>query len=145
MKKVNYSAKIKVRAPIVWNALWDDENYKLWSSVFEPGSHAVTDWEEGSKVLFLSSTGEGMYSLIVKKIPNQLMSFQHMGVIKNREEKPLDEETRKWHGAKENYTLKERDGSTELSVDVDIVEEYFDFFNETFPKALGKVKEISER
>lgn len=144
MNKSSFSIKIKAPKEKVWEVLWNDETYRKWTSVFSEGSHAVTDWKEGSKVLFLSPTGDGMFSTVAKNIPNQFMSFKHLGVIKNGEEQPLDEETKKWSGALENYTLKESDGTTELIVEMDISEDYEKFFKETFPKALEKVKELSE-
>ena len=45
----------------------------------------------------------------------------------------------------ENYSLKETDGYTELTVDLDTDKEYLDYFNKTFPKALDKVRELSEK
>ena len=44
----------------------------------------------------------------------------------------------------ENYTLKNVNGKTELNVDMDIAEQYKDYFITTWPKALEKVKELAE-
>lgn len=140
MKKERFSIKIEAPKEKVWNVLWNDATYRMWTSVFHEGSHAVTDWKEGSKVLFLGPDGSGMYSTIAKKIPNEFMSFKHLGEVKEGKEQPQSE----WSGAMENYTLKETDGSTELIVEMDITEGFQDYFRETFPKALEKVKELSE-
>lgn len=51
------------------------------------------------------------------------------------------EEAKKWTPAFENYTLSETDGKTKIEVDLDTNEEYA----EMWPKALEKLKEISER
>ncbi len=144
MKKLRFSARINASTEKVWDLLWSDVTYRQWTSVFSEGSHAVTDWKEGSKVLFLGPEGEGMYSTIARKIPNEFMSFKHLGVVKNGKESPLDDETKKWSGAMENYTLKETKESTELSVEIDVTEEMLDYFNETFPKALDKLKALAE-
>lgn len=144
MKKIHFNIKIEAPKERVWNTLWEDNTYKKWASVFSEGSHAVTDWQEGSKVLFLSKDGDGMYSTITKKIPNKYMEFKHLGVVKNKKEEPLDDETKKWSGALENYTLKEAKGLTELTVDMDVAEDYENYFKETLPKALNKVKVIAE-
>lgn len=85
-----------------------------------------------------------MFSMIAKKIPNELMSFKHLGEVKNGKEEPPNEETSNWSDAMENYTLIETGGLTKLTVDLDGIEEYLDYFSITFPKALQKVKEISE-
>ena len=144
MNKERFSIKINAPKEKVWNVLWNDATYRMWTSVFSEGSYADTDWKEGSKVLFLSAKGDGMFSTIAKKVPNEFMSFKHLGVVKNGKEEPGDEETKKWSGALENYTLKETGGSTELKVEIDVTQEFQNYFRETFPKAFEKVKALSE-
>ena len=145
MQTLEFTINIDASKDVVWNILWNDSTYREWTSVFSEGSYAETDWKEGSKVLFLSATGEGMYSTIARNIPNEFMSFKHLGMVKQGKEEPLDEETNKWSGAMENYTLQETNGSTELTVEIDIIEEMHAYFNEHFPKALEIVKDLSER
>ncbi len=145
MKKLRFSIKIKASRDKVWNTLWNDEGYKMWTSLFSEGSHAVTDWKEGSKVLFLDGEGSGIFSIIDKELPNELMTFKHLGVVKNGKEEPMDEETKKWAGALEEYMLKDVDGLTELTVQMDVIDEFQKMFNETFPKALEKIKELAEK
>ena len=86
-----------------------------------------------------------MYSEVAQNKPNELMSFKHLGVVKDNKEQPMDEETKKWSGAMETYTLKETDGVTDLRVDLDTVDEHESYFKEAFPKALDKVKELAEQ
>ena len=69
LKKISFSTTINAPKEKVWNVLWNDETYKAWTSVFSEGSCAVSDWNEGSKILFLDGKGSGMYSTIAKKIP----------------------------------------------------------------------------
>lgn len=144
METLHFKVQINAPREKVWKTLWDDKTYRMWAGVFSPGSYAVTDWKEGSKTIFTSAEGEGMVSTIAKNIPNEFLSIKHLGMIKNGVEDLDSEETKKWSGAMENYTLKETEGVTELSVSMDTVEDYADYFNETFPKALEKVKELSE-
>lgn len=73
--------------------LWNDETYRIWTEAFYAGSYAVSKWKEGDKIQFLSPDGSGMYSKIVENKSNMLMSFKHIGNIKNFEEQPIDEET----------------------------------------------------
>ena len=142
--KINFSIKIKAPAQKVWNVLWNDATYRKWTSVFCEGSYAVSDWKEGSRIQFLSPGGGGMYSTIARSKSNEFMSFKHIGVMKGGKELPLDDETKKWTGALENYTLKETEGTTELTAELDATEDHQKYFQETFPKALEKVKELSE-
>jgi len=145
MKKANFSVNINAPKEKVWEALWNDKTYREWTSVFSEGSHAVSDWKEGSKVLFMGPDGGGMFSRIAKLEPNTYMSFQHLGELKDGQEQPANEKTKEWAGMHENYRLTETDGGTKLDVDMDMNEEYAEYFNGVFPKALEKVKEIAER
>ena len=144
METVHYSVKINASKERVWDILWGDLTYPEWTSVFTEGSAVVTDWKKGSKVLLLSGTDDGMYSVIEEKIPNEYMSFKHLGMVKEGMELPIDEETKKWSGSRENYSLKETDDMTILKVDLDSEESSVDSFNKLFPAALEKVKEMAE-
>src|SRR5215467_8402157 len=141
MKKQKFSITINAPASTVWNALWDETNYRKWTSAFAEGSHAVSDWNEGSKILFLDGKGDGMFSIIERKIPDKQMSFKHRGVVVKGTERPKNKE---WANATENYYLTENGDVTELNVELDLIEEFEQYFKETFPKALDLVKQISE-
>lgn len=145
MKKVTFSIDIKAPKEKVWYSLWDDENYENWTSAFCEGSFTISDWNEGSKIYFLGpGGGGGMSSKISIKKPFDLMSFSHISEIMDFKELALTEETQAWSGSEERYDLTENNGITTVKVTVDIVETHADFFNEAFPKALQKLKEIAE-
>ena len=145
MQKINFSTSINAPKEKVWKTLWDDETYRKWTSVFTPGSYAESDWQEGSKILFLDGNGSGMVSKIETKRPTEFMSFMHLGEVKNGVEDTESDKVKGWAGAFENYTLKEVDGITELSVDIDMNDEYKEMFMKIFPKALEQVKILSEK
>jgi hypothetical protein len=67
-----------------------------------------------------------------------------LGTVKDGKEQPEDETSKNWWGAMENYTLKEIDEVTELSVVMDVTENEEQYFRETFTKALEKAKALSE-
>ncbi|MBK7873074.1 MAG: SRPBCC domain-containing protein [Saprospiraceae bacterium] len=139
MKTLHFSININAPVEKVWNALWQDANYRKWTAVFHEGSYAESDWEEGSKILFLAPGGDGMFSMIEKKTPNKQMTFKHLGELKNGVKESKD-----WENARESYFLSEKDGGTELKVELDSVGEFEQYFSETFPKALQEVKNIAE-
>jgi hypothetical protein len=96
-------------------------------------------------VLFLDGKGMGMVSKIDNAIPNEYMSFEHLGHVKDGVEDVSSDEVKGWAGAHENYTLKDVAGKTELIVDMDINDQFKDYFAQTFPKALAVVKELAEQ
>jgi len=144
MKQLNFTIHINAPREKVWKVLWDDASYRKWTAVFSEGSYAVTDWQEGSKVLFLSPSGEGMFSRIAKSVPNQLMSFEHLGTVKDGVEQPATDETKGWEGAMENYQLEDKNGGTQLTLTMDMMEAHENYFKEHFPKALETVKSLAE-
>lgn len=144
MNNVEFKIEINAPAKQVWFALWDDHHYRHWVSVFCEGSYAESDWKEGSAIRFLGPDGGGMYSTITKLVPEEAMCFTHLGELKNNEEQAIDEKTSLWSGATENYYLNEKDGTTTLTVKMDITDEHLSYFQDAFPKGLAKVKEQAE-
>jgi len=144
MKKFNLSATIDAPKKNVWMALWEDASYRQWTSPFMEGSYAVTEnWKEGTKVLFLAPGGSGMVSMVAANKPEQFMSFKHLGEVTDGVEDTSSDKVKQWAGATENYTLTEKDGKTELNIEMDISEEW-EHLEKTWPAALGKLKELAE-
>ncbi|TKC05584.1 SRPBCC domain-containing protein [Pedobacter polaris] len=142
---------IEINAPRekVWDVLFGEETYPLWTSAFGEGSRVETDWQKGSKALFLGSGNSGMVSKIADNVPNEYMSIEHLGMIKNGIEDYDSEEVKSWAGAKENYTLTDLDGKTNLYIFMEMDESeknkpMIDMFADMWPKALAKVKELAE-
>jgi hypothetical protein len=92
----------------------------------------------------LTPAGNGMVSSIVAHRPNEFLSIKHLGTVKNGIENTESEEGKGWAGAVENYTLREQDAASTLTVEMDVSDEYRSYFEETWPKALSKLKDISE-
>ena len=145
MEKMNFSISINAPKDRVWNTLWNLDSYRKWTAAFAEGSDVETDnWKEGTKVLFTDGKGNGMVSRIAANRPNEYMSFEHLGEIKDGVEDTTSDKVSQWSGAKENYTLTSTPDGTDLQIDMDITEEYKDYFLKTWPKALDKIKELAE-
>jgi uncharacterized protein YndB with AHSA1/START domain len=140
MTTLKFTTKINAPRQKVWDTLWNDSTYRQWTAPFMEGSYAESDWEEGSKILFLTPKGDGMFGIIEKKIPNQQMTFKHLGEVKKGIEEPKN-----WGDARESYQLKEKNGVTELDVEMDATDEFRQYFDDTFPKALNVLKRIAEQ
>lgn len=145
MEKSTFKATINAPREKVWDVLWGETSYPQWTAPFSEGSKVDTNWEKGSKVLFLDGSNRGMVARVADKVPNEFMSFQHLGEIDNGVEDLTSDKVKAWAGAYENYTLTNVNGKTELLVEMDLADDFKDYFIKTWPIALDKVKELSEQ
>jgi len=148
MQKLNFSITINAPKEKVWHTMLDDETYRIWTEPFAPGSHYKGEWKEGNKLHFLApgENGEmGMVSRVKELREFEFVSLEHIGVVNLGVEDTSSEATKGWAGLLENYTFKEADGKTELHIEVDTLEEYQEMFGDMWPKALGKLKKLSEK
>ena len=144
MKKQEFKIAIDAPPEKVWNVLIGTDTYPKWTAPFAESSTVETDWQKGSRTLFLDGKGNGMVSEIEENIPNEYLSIRHLGSIKDGVEDFDSEETKQWSGSFENYTLKSVDGKTELLIDLDVTDGIEEYMSDTWPKALQKVKELAE-
>jgi uncharacterized protein YndB with AHSA1/START domain len=149
-KMITLIFSIEINAPVqkVYETMLADESYRQWTSIFNETSHYVGSWEKGADIQFLGcdangNTG-GMISRIKENIPNRFVSIEHLGVIENGEAFTSGPKVETWAGALENYGFSEAEGVTTLKVSVDTGSGWDNYFNNTYPKALEKLKEICE-
>ncbi|MDI9311730.1 MAG: hypothetical protein QM535_16080 [Limnohabitans sp.] len=151
MIRLQFKIEIKASAQKVYEAMLGLNNkktYENWTSAFNPTSTYEGNWEKGSKIYFVGVDETGKRGGMVSKIEdNQIakyVSILHYGFLDGETEITTGEQVEKWAGGFENYSFQENDGLTTLTVDIDAVEDYLDFFNKTYPIALDKLKEICE-
>ena len=139
MKTITFT--IDINAPInkVWDALWNDDNYRKWTNNFYLGSFYESDWEVGGKTLFLGPNRDGMFATITKLEKPYEVVFNHLGEIVNGVESVKYD-----NGSFEKYQLKEIDGITRLVISLDTLDEYEQDMNEGFSKGIEDIKRISE-
>jgi hypothetical protein len=151
MKRLQFTAKINAPAATVYDRMLGKSNkqtYEQWTALFNPTSTFEGTWEKGSKMLFLGvdEKGEkgGMVSEINDNVLNQFVSIRHYGLVKANVEITSGPEVEKWANGLENYTFQEENGITTITVDLDFSDDFVDYMNETYPKALDRLKEICE-
>ena len=144
-QKLNLSTEINASKEKIWKVLLEDETYRQWTTPFSEGSYAEGNWEEGSKMLFLGPTGEGMVSRIILHKPNEIISIEHYGMLKNNIEDLESDEVKKWAGAVETYRLEPNRTGNTLFIEMDVTDEYADWMKTAWQKALEKVKELAEK
>ena len=105
-------------------------------------------WALGSKILFLGPDGQGgrggMVSRIAESRLHEYLGIEHLGMVSNGVEDTQSDAVKDWAGARENYSFSESSGVTNLRVDMQTAPSYEAMFNDTWPKALQKLKALSE-
>ncbi len=148
MKKLNYQIDIQASKEKVYRKMIEPETYNAWTAEFNPTSHYEGSWNKGDKIRFIGISEDGkkggMLSEIAENIPNEYISIHHYGILEGENEITEGPQVDSWAPAYENYTFTEKNGITTVKVDVDTNEEYADYFDQTWPKALNKLKEITE-
>ncbi len=148
MQKQHYTIDINAPREKVWEIVTNPQTYAQWVRVFGEGSHFQGDWSVGSKMLFLAPNSEGkmdgMIATIAENTPPEFISIKHIGYLMNGVEDTESDRIKAWAPAFENYTFESIDSGTRFTVDIDVEDEYKEMFEEMWPKALAKIKELSE-
>jgi uncharacterized protein YndB with AHSA1/START domain len=143
--------EVTINAPVnkVYETMLNDNTYRQWTSEFNETSHYKGSWDKGEKIYFIGTDENGaqggMVSRISENTPNRFVSIEHLGILKGEEEITSGSEVDSWNGAFENYTFNSEDGRTRLMVDMDTNEAFKSYFEDTWPKALNKLKLICEK
>lgn len=151
MNALHFSIDIKAPKEKVWEVMLGDKTYREWTAAFQEGSFYEGSWDKGSAIRFLSMDDgkpSGMSSKIAENRPYEFLSIEHVGEIVGGREDTSSDRARQWAGAHENYSFSESDGVTTISVDLEganVSPEMATMFEQMWPPALQKLKEIAER
>jgi len=149
MEKLQFETTIQASRETIWDAIVNDAKYRFWADEFHPGSFFEGGWNEGDTIHFLGPDEEGnvsgMASEIAKSIYPEHISIRPKGIVSNGQEDTTSDEAKKWSNFLENYTLQKVDAqATRFIVDIETSEEWAPMFAEMWPKALKKLKALSE-
>lgn len=152
MRKLEFRKEIQASAHKVYETMLglnDRSTYEYWTATFNPTSTFEGNWEEGSKILFvgLDENGKrgGMVSKVVEHEPGRRVSVRHYGFIEGDKEVTIGELVEKWSGGHEIYNFNEANGRTTVVVELDVIDDFLDYFNEKYPLAMDKLKEVCEQ
>ncbi len=146
METLHFSIHINAPREKVWDTMLQKGTYEEWSKAFGEGSHYKGDWSEGASIQFLGGDSEtGMASKIKENRKPEFVSIEHIGIVKKGVVDTTSEDAKKWTPALENYTFKEVDGGTEVSVSLDVISEHKEMFEEMWPEALKTLKGLAEK
>jgi hypothetical protein len=150
LSTLHFSIDIRAPKDKVWRTMFADNTYREWTRAFSPGSYFEGSWVKGSKILFLGPDpvekggSGGMVSRIAENRLNEYMGIEHLGTVSNGVEDTQSDAVKDWAGARENYSFIESGGVTHLRIEMQTAPSYEAMFNDSWPKALQKLKALAE-
>ncbi|WP_425258502.1 SRPBCC family protein [Rubrivivax sp. RP6-9] len=144
VNRIQFTVTIDAPAEVVWQHITSLESYKHWTSAFAEGSSFQGSWDKGSKIHFVSPSGDGMVAEIADSRMNEFISIRHLGFIAKGIEDTTSDAVRSWAPAYENYTLMPVPEGTRMVVDQDVSAEWEEHMNQAWPRALNLLKTLCE-
>lgn len=142
MNQLQFQVEIHATKQKVWDTLWHDTTFRQWASLIDPGTYMVGELKEGNEVQFISAeNGYGVTSLVEKLTPGEFLLLRHQADTQDTGTRDRDDE---WTGGTESYKLEEKGGLTTLTAAFDVPPELEEYFKANYPKALEKVKALTE-
>lgn len=146
MKTLEFNIDIASARPKVWDTMLGPETYKQWTGDTWPESTYEGAWKEGEEIRFIAPGKGGTLAVIDELRPQQYVRAKHVGLIGADGSVDRDGEAAKgWIGTEESYTFTEANGSTHVKVEIKTNPAWAKMFNDDWPRALAKLKEMCER
>lgn len=148
MKKLEFKTEINAKREKVWKTMLDHDTYREWTNVGWPGSDYKGRWKQGEDIRFVGSgenQGGTFANLVEVREPEYLLARHTAIILANGELDSTSEDAKGWVGTTEEYTFTEKNGKTELKVVITTNPAWESMFADSWPAALEKLKEISER
>lgn len=148
LELLRFEATINAPVEKVYTTMLAEKTYREWTAEFNPTSNYRGSWEKSAKILFIGIDKDGaeggMVSRIKENIPDKFISIEHLGLLQGDKEITAGKEVEGWAGSLENYTFIAANGGTQLVIEMDANNDYKSYFEETWPRALNKLKTICE-
>lgn len=145
LKTIQQSIRISASKEKVWSVLFEDHYTRTWYAEFSPGTHAITDWKEGSKAFFVDESGDGLFGKIIQNKYGEILSIEYYGEMIKGKEELVSPGAKAINGGMETYRLVVEQEEILLSIDSDMHPDYFDFMFAAWEKALQKIKQLAEK
>jgi uncharacterized protein YndB with AHSA1/START domain len=145
MENLEYNIQITADKKKVWSVMLEPDTYKEWAGVSWPGSDYEGAWGKGESIKFISPGQGGTLAKITEYRPHDFVLAEHIGIVNADGSEDTDSDAAKgWIGTTESYTFTTQNGKTDLKVNIKCPPEWVSMFNDGWPKALDKLKEMCE-
>jgi len=143
IRTIEKTATIDAPPERVWAVLTEDVPYRQWTSAFMEGSHAETDWREGSPVRFLDGSGSGLLAHVAASRPGELLDVEFDGLVAGGQDDTTSPDAVALRGAHETYWLEPSGAGTRLRVASDMAEEHHDAMATAWDRALVRIQSLA--
>jgi uncharacterized protein YndB with AHSA1/START domain len=140
IRKLRFDILLPATTAQLWDSLWKE--YGRWCLPFGSGMHWKGEMKAGGRVHLLDGKENGYYSDVLFMTEGKHIRFSHVGEVKNAVEMPLDQESSRWTGCMESFTLSEVAEGTRLVVEVDTTPDAVEHMQRVYPLALEQLKTI---
>ena len=148
MQTLHFDTTIDAPVATVWNTMLDDATYRDWAGVFHEGSHYTGGWQKGEEIRFLGPNDDGslggMIGVIVENREHEFVSIEYTGMVDGAVDDTTSDAARTIAGTHENYTFSSDGSATTLTVDLDVDDDWVAMFQEMWPRALDRLKQLAE-
>lgn len=141
MNQIQFAVEIHSTKQKVWDTLWQDETFRQWAGIIDPGTYMIGELLEGNEVQFISENGYGVTSYVEKVVVGESLQLRHSADTQDSGQQGREKE---WTGGAEIYSLAEKDGVMTLNVIFDVPPDMVEYFQDNYPKALQMVKALAE-
>jgi uncharacterized protein YndB with AHSA1/START domain len=143
-RAISFVADIAAPPSRVFEVMLAPESWQDWTSAFDEESRYEGTWKQGEQIRFLGPGGRGVLCEIEELRPNAYVSLRHLGLLADGAEDRTSEDARAWVGAREIYMFEAVRTGTQLEVELQVPDEFEEYFRETWPEALERLTELCE-
>lgn len=145
METLEFKIDINANKEKVWDTMLQRETYEQWVSVSWPDSSYEGEWKQGHHLKFGTPGQGGTMAKLLELRPYEYVHAEHVAILGPDGSEDRDSEIAKdWIGCSETYSFTEKNGKTELKVQIKTPPSWADMFNDGWPAALAKLKELCE-
>ena len=146
METLEFKIDVNANKEKVWDTMLQLETYEQWVGVSWPGSTYQGEWKQGQHLKFVSKDqGGGTMAKLLEFRPYEYVHAEHVAMLNPDNSEDRDSDMAKgWIGTTETYAFNEKNGKTEVKVQIKTAPAWADMFNEGWPNALAKLKELCE-
>ncbi len=143
-KLVQKSISIQAPAERIWRVITDARCNSIWLAAFGKRSIAHTDWQEGSKAIFIDDSQTGLITRIREARPFEKIRMQNVGIITNGKEDYASDDALESREFFEQYLLTPEDGSVRMHVEVTVEDDFYNEVSDCWANALEMIKKLAE-